>query len=218
MHFLSVEIAGLSYLFAPITPAPTPEDTGRFSDIYQHSVQPELPWRFNHLHDLESLWWVAVWIVFNNRFGGLDVSAFSPPESDVPPTPQAPPDSIRKALFPSSFDNVHRRDFFITKFSYIQGLPEQYQTPFLALNALRTCLVMDYRAIQSTLPKSINLDASGDGIYNYFKGMFDFLRDETSNHTLMSMPTVRAQTPDSKRKRGEPTDGMGRSSRRRSGA
>jgi hypothetical protein len=30
------------------------------------TVQTEVPFCHNHLHDLESLWWVAVWVVFHS--------------------------------------------------------------------------------------------------------------------------------------------------------
>ena len=181
-----------------------------------HTVQPMLPWRFNHLHDLESLWWVAVWIVFNNCFGEPDDSLSSSQEPDVPLTPQAPPDSIRAALFPPFLDSARRQNFFISTFSEIQGLPEQYLMPFKLLDLIRSLLIEHYEKIQSTLPMSINLNASGDDVYDYFMEAFDFLRQSTPNHTLMSIPTVRADMQESKRKRDEPTDSMGRSSRRRS--
>ena len=217
MHFISIEAAVLQYLFAPSKPVhpgykALQDDLGSRS----HAVQPMLPWRFNHLHDLESLWWVAVWIVFNNCFGKLDDSLSSSQEPEVPLTPQAPPDSIRAALFPSSLENVHRRDFFISRFSEIQGLPEQYLMPFNALDIIRSLLIEHYEKIQSTLPTSINLNASSDDIYDYFMQVFNLLRQGTPNHTLMSIPTVRADMQESKRKRDEPTDSMGRSSWRRS--
>ena len=217
MHFISIEATVLRYLFAPGKTAHRGYQAIRDEvRSRSHAVQPKLPWRFNHLHDLESLWWVAVWIVFNNCFGEPDDSLSSSQEPDVPLTPQAPPDSIRAALFPSSLESIRRRDFFIGRFSQIQGLPEQYLMPFNALDIIRSLLIEHYEKIQSTLPMSINLNASGDDIYDYLMQVFNILRESTPNHTLMSIPTVCADMQESKRKRDEPTDSMGRSSRRRS--
>jgi hypothetical protein len=52
MDFMSIEVAAQEFLF-PHVEEPT---------LTEH--EGTVPFSHNHLHDLESLWWVAAWVVF----------------------------------------------------------------------------------------------------------------------------------------------------------
>ena len=64
MHFMSIEVAAQKFLFPPSEPESTEFDelVDPTEEKIGASGQPETEATFshNHLHDLESLWWVAV--------------------------------------------------------------------------------------------------------------------------------------------------------------
>ena len=70
MHFMSIEVAAQKFLFRPRVSghgANVTDIVQRARGVLQNITAP-LPFSHNHLHDLESLWWVAIWIVFYNHF------------------------------------------------------------------------------------------------------------------------------------------------------
>ena len=128
------------------------------SKATSQNVKPKLPWAYNHLHDLESLWWVAVCIISNNRFSMSG-------DSDV----QEIPEHHRKALFPLAWEPFRRATNFTEDFPNMKNsLPKCYQQVFTALDGFRELLIQHYRDVKSKLPHSINLDASDDDIYQFF--------------------------------------------------
>ena len=92
MHFMAVEVERQLYLCLPTTnlrPAGLDE-----------SSTDEPPFRMNFLHDLESLWWAAIWVLFHHT------GANSPTES-----PDAQLSYFNEA-FPRAIAQVSCRDFF----------------------------------------------------------------------------------------------------------
>jgi hypothetical protein len=87
MHFMSIAVAAQRFLFRPYIPL----HSANFSEML-HEIQSEgqetanamqnqpteVPFSHNHLHDLELLWWAAVWIVFYNHFSKLQESDEGP--------------------------------------------------------------------------------------------------------------------------------------------
>jgi hypothetical protein len=57
---MSVEIESLSYHYLPLI-----AQTLNVSDL--EPEEPDLPFRYNPLHDVESIWWVGVWLLFCHR-------------------------------------------------------------------------------------------------------------------------------------------------------
>ena len=109
-----------------------------------------IPWTYNQLHDLESLWWVATWIVTNNCFQKWGKSP-----SDL----HATPESIRATLFPPTLLDSNRKHCFTLNFpSKAADIPQTHQPLFEMLDYLREHLIKHYQDIESTLPDSINLD------------------------------------------------------------
>jgi hypothetical protein len=81
MEFMSVEVAAQRFLFAPPDLGFSSSEVGGFLSAAKQDVgtaEIEVPFSHNHLHDLESLWWVAVWVVFYNYFSEGTPSHDSP--------------------------------------------------------------------------------------------------------------------------------------------
>lgn len=107
---MSVEAASRRYLFIPDTDVPKvamtytlddetmPEPTaGRAPDT--SSAPPK--WRHNVLHDLESIWWVALWAAFTFRPAGV--------------TPEERDEAHFSNLFTGPLKNLDRRDMLTDK-------------------------------------------------------------------------------------------------------
>jgi hypothetical protein len=63
--FMSVEVRSLHYRFLP---RPGLVDLHDFTNLEFESTDfLQCPFHFNPLHDLESIWWVGVWLIFRNR-------------------------------------------------------------------------------------------------------------------------------------------------------
>jgi hypothetical protein len=71
MHFMLLEVAVQKFLFQPhfdkdVNITDFMQDIQSTSGIQNSTIT--VPFYHNHLNDLESLWWVAVWLVFYNCF------------------------------------------------------------------------------------------------------------------------------------------------------
>lgn len=197
MHFMPVEVAAHRYLFTPTIDSATLEPLDYMEEA------DSISWTYNHTHDLESLWWVATWIVANNYF-----STSGDSHSDLCGTPE----SLRVAFFPPTV-NPRRQNTFVHGFSWRRSdIPQTHRQAFRELNSVRLSLTKQYRKIQSTLPYSLNLDASDERIYKVFKDMFETLQLVCIDYTLISFPQLRAEIEKLKRER---EDDINHSSKRR---
>jgi hypothetical protein len=136
----------------------------------------KIPFSHNHLHDLESLWWVTVWIIINNYF--------------LPPRPPSPDITtnfsgkllvedvnnqllLAQTIFLSVPDSFNRFWTFAspTKFhDMCQDKSLRSKAKILeVLDHVRKALVEQYSAVESTLPMSMNPAASDGSIYMEFK-------------------------------------------------
>ncbi|KAG9308919.1 hypothetical protein JVU11DRAFT_11379 [Chiua virens] len=95
MHFMAIEVEQQRYLFTPDL------------DYRKASEEPPPPFRMNYIHDLESHWWAAMWILFfhtdkNSPPGNID-------------------DQLRtfEEAFPSVIGTSSRQNFF--RDTYIHG-------------------------------------------------------------------------------------------------
>ena len=215
MQFMSIEVAAQMFLFAPRQSHPSANFIQKVHQIKQlkeraaaNIIQDKpanLPFFHNHLHDLESLWWVAVWIVFYNHF-----SKSQQPDEEPLSSLQVAERQLRLAgtLFPSIMKSTDRRDGFQTSFSQVcEDLPHHKETICTYLEALRTTLVDHYIAIESTLPKSITSTASEDDIYEEFKEALTASCRDYSDFILTFIPHIHAQfRGDLKRRRAESTN------------
>jgi Fungal protein kinase len=102
MHFMSVEVAAQKFLFQPrfVNITDFMQDVRNTSGIRKTTI---VPFSHNHLHDLESLWWVAVWMVFYNRFSKAQRSDDEPPFTLTEAERQL---KLSQVLFPSLLKNT----------------------------------------------------------------------------------------------------------------
>jgi hypothetical protein len=186
MHFMSIEVSLQEVLFIPHRPR------GSITDLLQETATKkdltEAPFSQNHLHDLESLWWVAVWIVFYNY-----ILPATPSDDCLPFRLEDVGKHLKLAgrIFPSTLDDTKRRDCFQKSFlAKCDGLPENKTPMCNVLDALRLTLIDQYRIIESTLPQSFDLNSSTDDIYEDFKTGFSHSLTPCRNLELDFIQTI----------------------------
>ena len=164
-----------------------------------------MPFFHNHLHDLESLWWVAVWVVFYNNFSEPDPS-FTLPDAEYRL------DIVRK-LFPPTLDNTTRQNGFRlpTLFRKIcDGLPHNTGEIYDSLDLIREFLINHYEVIEAGFPQSIDIDASNNDIYDAFTEGFSDSQSLSDGLVLHFFPAIYATLSKAENsKRSESTDDTG---------
>jgi len=154
----------------------------------QNNKLVQLPFVHIYLHDLESLWWVAVWIVFYNEFcarSGSDADAH-PNLKDIERQLEA-----ARFLFPSVLNHTGRQNTFQVELSFseiYQRLPPLKHTACYYLDVLRRNLIGQYKKVEVTLPHSIDVPAIKDDIYDAFHSAFDMFQE--SEFTLSFIPDI----------------------------
>jgi hypothetical protein len=209
MHFMSV--AAQKFLFQPRFDADVNitdfmQDVKNTSGIQRTTT---VPFSHNHLHDLESLWWVAVWMVFYNLFSKAQRSDDEPPFTLTEVERQL---KLSQVLFPSILKNTDRRDGFQISFQerYFGLLPNKAVICGY-LDGLRQILLRHYAVIESTLPIDPNASNKND-IYEAFRTVFSSSKDDYSDIVLSFIPDIYAQLRrDMKRPRAESTNDTGTS-------
>ena len=177
---MSIEVAAQRFLFRPGRP--------RVFHIQQGMSATEdnigVPWTHNYLHDLESLWWVTVWMVTFNDFCTTkklptDLSEVENQLMDA------------RNFIPLSLESTTRSYFFTDSSSmvYYDELPLKAST-FHFLDQLRQHLSWWYWEVESTLPQSVNLDACDDSLYSIFMDAFNIMLQKIPNYSLAFLPGV----------------------------
>ena len=183
MHFMSIEVAAQKFLFFPSDPGPSSTELDEETEQDKGAAQTEVPFSHNHLHDLESLWWVAVWVVFYNYF-----SEGRPPPDHPSFTLGHAKEHLKLAetLFPPALDNATRRDGFQTPKTFqntCDGLPRNKKPIYDRLNLIRRLLLKHYRIIEAGYPLSVDPSSSIDDIYDEFTRLFS--KSKTDCHDLV---------------------------------
>jgi hypothetical protein len=174
MPFMPVEVAAQSYIYPPDRRAPSMREIEQYLSETRQDPAAKVSFSHNYLHDLESLWWVAVWMVFYNYFSETMPSDDHLPlefnEKDVQ-------EHLRQAqiLFPSVLNSAKRLVGFRTLFMQAcSGLPSNKQDICHLLDGLRQFLIEQYQVIEAGLPQSVDIKSSDDGIYETFKELLSF--------------------------------------------
>jgi len=210
MHFMSIEVASQLFLFHPSPGPPTNfakkrQERKAASAKQSQSANPSFS--HNHLHDLESLWWVAVWIVVYNHFSK------SPKPDEAPLSDMQ--EVIRQlelaqTLFPSFADSAIRQNALRNLFPHVcEGLPPIKETISSTLDILRETLLEHYAVVESTLPKFVDPTASNDVIYDDFKEAWASSCQDYPDVVLTFIPRIRTELKDKlKRARAESESDM----------
>jgi hypothetical protein len=214
MQFMSLEAVPQVFLFGPTRGRRKLDTTQESAEQAMRSRRSDaIPWSHNHLHDLESLWWVAVWMLIYHHFQHSNEPLPGVEEMEL---------SIDQVqtLFPPTMENIRRRDAFQQTFLDVyETLPGNKRPAFLLLDDLREDLISDYTAVESTLPTFINLHAADDDdIYEKFQDAFRRIKTENSDYKLLFIPDlIQAKTAGKiKRPREESFSVTGGSSSKRS--
>ena len=177
---MSIEVAAQRFLFLPGPPGVLhfQPDTRETQDING------VPWTHNYLHDLESLWWVTVWMVTFNDFS----------TSEKLPTDLSEVENQlmeARKFFPLSLESTTRSYFFTVSSSMMHHNELSLKaSTFWFLDRLRQNLLWWYREVESTLPLSVNLDACDDSLYSMFMDAFNTMLQNTPNYSLVFLPGV----------------------------
>jgi hypothetical protein len=108
LYFMSIEVAAQEFLFLPpsddVDITDFMEDFTSTSDI--QNPTSAVPFSHNYLHDLESLWWVAVWLVLFNHFSKAQGLGDEPPFELSDAEHQL---RLAEVLFPSVLKSADRQ-------------------------------------------------------------------------------------------------------------
>jgi hypothetical protein len=135
LDFMSVEVELEKYLFVPRVNIVT--------DIKGRVTLPTTRvFRYNPLHDLESLWWVALWMILNHRDSRDEVAHSSADQ-------QA---GYARLFFPGSLRDAGRIEVLTienTLCDALHVLPPSFQFIAVQLEAVRRCLVDQYKEAEA---------------------------------------------------------------------
>ncbi|KAN0109363.1 hypothetical protein V8E52_009407 [Russula decolorans] len=209
-NFMSIEIAAEDFLFFPSESGPSSAELDETMIQDEGKAESEASFYHNHLHDLESLWWVAVWVVFYNNF-------LEETPSQRPSTLKDAQDQLKLAgtFFPRTLDSAIRRDGLRTRkfLKKCDDLPRNKKLIYDRLNLLRRLLISHYTVIEANYPKSVDPSSSKDDIYDEFIRLFSKTRTDYPNSVLDSIPDrcekMSKEEKNSKRNRSESSTTVG---------
>jgi hypothetical protein len=190
MQFMSIEVTSQSFLFPPANPEPRLTLKEVLHAARQNkgkARRTEVSFSHNHLHDLESLWWVAVWMVFYNYFSD---EGTSPSVTRRDASEQL---RLAETLFPLWFDSFSRHDGFKDPWMFkntCAKLPSNKATATRALNFFRQLLISHYCAVEKEYTESVDLGSSEDDIYDLFVRVFSKLETHSHGLKLDFIPTI----------------------------
>jgi hypothetical protein len=165
-----------------------PDDT---TEPAETTASTDVPFIHNYLHELESLWWVAVWVVFHNYF-----SKETLPRDPSTATLQDANKQLIAAevLFPTTPRETSRRDAFQDNVTFKKtclDLPDNKETICKRLNALRLFLLKKYKEIEARPPPFVDSDPSNDIVYDKFTHVFLLLATEYEGFELESISGIK---------------------------
>jgi hypothetical protein len=177
LDFMSAEIESLKYHYRPLLPQ-------EVSDDPRARVKPTLPppFRYNPLHDVESIWWVGVWFLFCHR----DKTTTS--TADLADA-QTQLEHVQE-LFPRVLNSSDRFSKFQSQgafFSGISVLPESFHEPAELLEWGRQTLLR--RFCEAEAGPDINQTAFG-GIDELFIQLFTIATEASDGTELFSLNDI----------------------------
>lgn len=140
----------------------------------------DIPFRHHYLHDIESLWWIAIWALFKTRPKSL--SQFKQRES-------------MEYIFPHSLNNTGLRlSFFINEAineRELEPLPEVFQESIKSVGLVRHLLLAFYARFQKLQFQWRSTDESEqlDPIYEAVLAAFQ-VAAENAAKDLEMIPTL----------------------------
>jgi hypothetical protein len=183
---MSIEVSMGHYLFRPPVTASLLDDAMRkCTEGVETDDVPAVPFRHNHLHNLESWWWVTVWIVLFNQFCPTQQPVENPDLPDLISQLMLP-----GKLFPDMGGDSRYATFLESFVNTYAQLPVSKHPLCKRLDLLRQVLLIHYSAVEATWPDSITLSASTNQIYWQFKALLVDAPKSCLDFTLRFLPAV----------------------------
>jgi hypothetical protein len=129
---------------------------------------PDIQFRYNPLHDIESTWWVAVCQLLTNR-----------PRNDES-DPYAQTQEVT-SLFTRHAEKSNRIDFFRRKATFLRvgrAMPAALETLWTLLDESRQVIKTAYENAETKYPPDVGSFEIHENVFNLFKQM----SRETSHH------------------------------------
>ncbi|KAL5479068.1 hypothetical protein ACEPAI_2356 [Sanghuangporus weigelae] len=155
--FMAVEAAGRIYTYLPEEDDDEFEAEhramveGRVADIrLKEKTERSTPFFHNDLHDLESLWWIAVWVLFSSRPVSDDGT-----ENAEDSERDEQREAASSVLFPSVELRRERRLFLQSKddfYARVAWMPDRFRSIKVVLNTLRRSIVRKYSKFEADYP------------------------------------------------------------------
>ncbi|THH28687.1 hypothetical protein EUX98_g5506 [Antrodiella citrinella] len=123
-----------------------------------------LPLLHNYLHDIEGVWWIAIWILFYTVPLAIALST-------IDTASQLPQEAVADELFPDNLHGSSQRTLFFTTFGAIEEninlLPQNYQPVMLLMAKAHRRLVKMYKKIEDpAFPERIFKHDAFSSIYS----------------------------------------------------
>jgi serine/threonine protein kinase len=192
MDFMSIEVAAQKFIFHS-EPGPSLMEVDELAGETEQDVGmawTKVPFSHNHLHDLESLWWIAVWVVFYNYFSEGTSSRDLPSFTLKDVVGQL---KLTRVLFPHALKDTDRRDAFQYSELFQEAckqLPGNKMAICVRLNLLRRFLISHYKIIEAGYPLSVDPNSSKDDIYDHFARLFSTLKTLSHDLVLDFIPEI----------------------------
>ncbi|OCB90616.1 hypothetical protein A7U60_g2134 [Sanghuangporus baumii] len=171
--FVAVEAAGRIYTYLPEEDDDELEAElramveGRMADIrLKETTERSTPFFHNDLHDLESLWWIAVWVLFSSC-PVSDDGTVNAEDSERDEQREA----ASSMLFPSVELRRERRLFLQSKdafYTRTAWMPDRFRSIKVVLNTLRRSIVRKYSKFEADYP-DFRDDALGEAHDEFLK-------------------------------------------------
>jgi hypothetical protein len=218
LNFMPIEVAAQSFLFLPSHGKTSLTDLKAYVRARKQDGgtlpedEPKKPFSYNHLHDLESLWWIAVWVVFYNHFSEGTTSPDRPSLTLQDASRQF---NLAETLFPLALESTTREHVFQKDKDFLkkcEGLPRNRKAICLLLDFLRQLLISNYKIVEANHPPSVNPDFPNNDIYDGFTEGFAISKTDCHGLVLDFIPDIYeklSKVESSKRSRSESTDDIG---------
>lgn len=193
IQFISVEATQKIYIFAPLP------DCRMSPPLF-------LP---NHLHDLESLWWVANWVAFYNHIIPMPANITKKYVSELQKSTDDLLKEANKIFIPTSEMLSRRQEFLmnLTSYTTVEDLPWPNNEILTELLDLRGHLCRHYRDIEIT-PGTVDPSSSDYEIYDRFTETFSTkIQDNYKGFKLIFIPGLHKHKK--VRPRSESPNGIG---------
>jgi hypothetical protein len=191
---MAVEVECLRYRFLPVLPV-------------RKNISERRHFHYNPLHDMESIWWIATWILFCHRDKPIqsdaDLQAANHQMQDV------------QLLFPRTLKSLNRFHKFSGENDFEDGfnsLPASFLTQAQRLNEVRMALLTCY--VNAEAGSEFN-EAAFANIHADFTSFMEEAEAGSQNVELFSLNRILHDAKHAKTVKGQVVDKGGESSRKR---